>query len=78
MNNDYHVQVLVTKNDEFFAAWVPEEVVTESNVLKFRNEDGTWDDGWEIVKVYKGTRFQSKYIIERSQDYKKTRKASDI
>lgn len=39
--------------------------------------DGKWDDGWKITDVY-AAEFDEKYVNERSQDYKRTRKVSDI
>lgn len=81
MNNEKHMQVMVKKvfegTEYFQTAWVPVDVIG-TGFLKFKNDDGTWDEGWEIVQSYTGVTFPSKYIMERNQDYKKTRKASDI
>lgn len=51
--------------------WVPEKYAVLGKVVKLIEEDG-----WEIIEVY-NTR-PSAEVNERSQDYKKTRKASDI
>ena len=59
-------------------SWIPEKFAVKGKVIKLENrETGEQTDGWEVTMVgYR--RKESKEVIERSQDYKKTRKASDI
>jgi hypothetical protein len=82
---DYHVQCSLAKKIRKDATsvevarmvtWIPQEYAKKDTFVELRQDDGTWEDGWKVLDTY--TRLESKYVIERSQDYKKTRKASDI
>lgn len=54
-------------------AWIEESLANKGNTVSFKDEDGFF----EVYEVYPGTR-KWETINERSQDYKHTRKASDI
>ena len=57
-------------------AWIPEKFAQEKRVLKLKEGD-QWENGWVVNSI--GTALVSDDIItERSQDYKNTRKASDV
>lgn len=56
-------------------AWIPEKFAVAGRFLKL-TEAGVSEDGWQVVSV--GTRLTEGYVRERSQDYKHTRRASDI
>ena len=59
-------------------SWIPEKFALKGGVLKLKDRStGDWTDGWVVESVGKQKRTQ-KEITERSQDYKKTRRASDI
>jgi len=30
-------------------AWIPEKYASEGKVIKIRNEDDQWDDGWVVL-----------------------------
>ncbi|MBD3406186.1 MAG: hypothetical protein GF411_08755 [Candidatus Lokiarchaeota archaeon] len=71
------VRVLEDKK-EILTSWIPEKYAIRGKVIKLQNrESKEWTDGWEIILV--GTRRrEEKEVIERGQDYKKTRKSSDV
>ena len=59
-------------------SWIPKKyaIVGKYVRLKTDNEDRPWDDGWEVMET--GTELDSKTVTERSMDYRKQRRASDI
>jgi hypothetical protein len=59
-------------------SWIPDKFAFKGRVLKLKDRaTGHWKDGWVVVSVNPHKKLQ-KEITERSQDYKNTRKASDI
>jgi len=58
--------------------WLPEIYAKQGAYIKLQTEDGIWDNGWLVTCVYRKIDFDEKELNERSQDYKKQRKASDI
>lgn len=65
-------------NLEFYqikVAWIPEEFAKPGRIVGIKVND-IWDEGWSVVEV--GSRAPEDQVFERSQDYKRTRKASDI
>jgi hypothetical protein len=79
MKNGY-TQCHLTKPNEtgliHYHAYLPSDISVEGRVVKFKEDDGTWQEGWTVLKTY--TEQEWKVVQERSQDYKKTRRASDI
>jgi len=78
----YHKQCMMKRKVDnktaFLTSWIPEKFAIKGKVIKLEErETGKITDGWEIVMVG-SKRKESKEVIERSQDYKKTRRASDI
>jgi hypothetical protein len=57
-------------------SWLPERFAVIGKVLKLKDGEN-WDNGWEVTGVG-DTRQEESVLIDRSQDYKRTRKASDI
>jgi len=60
--------------------WIPTKFATEGRHIGLREKTvqggAYWDEGWVVDKIF--TTMPSSYVLERSQDYKKTREASDI
>ena len=56
--------------------WLKEKIAKKGFTVKLKNDDGTWDEGWKVIDV--NGKLEEKYLLERSQDYKRTRNASDI
>jgi len=57
-------------------SYLPEEFAIQGNVVKLKNDDDIWTDGWIVQKV--GDKIDASYVEERERDYKRTRKTSDI
>ena len=52
-------------------SWIPEKYAEKGKFLRIKD-----DNGWEVIEVF--SFMDEKELIPRSQDYKKTRIASDI
>ena len=61
---------------EEYVSWIPEEHAILNKFLKIKI-DGFWEDGWQVTSV-SAYRKKSSELNERSRDYLKQRKASDI
>lgn len=46
------------------------------SIVELKTEEDGKKDGWKVL--YIGKELDSEYVQEHSQDYKRTRKASDI
>lgn len=74
--NTYHyVQCWLQRGTSRQMAWIPEKYAVVGRFLRL-TEDGVSENGWEVVGA--GARQPVEYVRERSQDYKNTRRASDI
>lgn len=76
----YHRQCVLVKpngksSNKTIISWIPEEYAVINKYVKLKN-DGIWEDGWKVTEV--GSRKLSKDINERSRDYLRQRKVSDI
>jgi hypothetical protein len=72
-----HVQCKLRRAPDWFqTAWIPEKHAMKGNVIGIKNENGHWEEGWEVIEVY--DKLDSDYVMERERDFKRTRKASDI
>ena len=56
-------------------AWIPEKFAVAGRFLRLTDE-GKTEDGWQVTGV--GAAMTEENVRERSQDYKHTRRASDI
>lgn len=56
-------------------SWIPEVFAKIGKYLKLK-EGTDWENGWQVVQV--GGRQSKQERIDRGNDYKKQRKASDI
>lgn len=76
MNNktDYK-QCGLIKDGRHLVSWLPVRYAVKGKFLKLKNTE--WENGWEVISVGDKVMSQSE-AIDRSQDYKRTRKASDI
>ena len=73
MSKEYFMrQCMLRKGNTIQASWIPEKFAKIGKYLKLHDEDG-----WQVVSI-SDERKSSTDAIERSQDYKNTRKASDI
>lgn len=69
-----HVQCHLANKDSHYHCWLPEKFAKEGKWIQVELE-GTWYD-FQVMETF--TTLPSPMVRERSQDYKKTRKASDI
>ncbi len=56
-------------------AWIPEKFAVTGRFLRLTNGEAS-EDGWQVTGV--GAQMAEETVRERSQDYKHTRRASDI
>lgn len=48
--------------------WIPVEHAKQGKYIKLKNEDGTWDDGWQVREVYSTTRAIEEIRALQSED----------
>jgi hypothetical protein len=73
-------QCKLIRGQETQTIWLPTKYATEKRRVGLREKTpqggAYWDEGWVVDEIY--TTLPSDYVLERSQDYKKTREASDV
>jgi len=70
-------RVFSDKREEMIS-WIPAKIAVKGNVVRLKdNENGEWTEGWTVLSEPKSPMPYS-ILLKNSQDYKKTRKASDI
>lgn len=69
-------QCVLKKGNVQTTSWIPDKYAKQGKYVKLK-ENGKWDDGWKVMEVGEMAK-EEEDVINRSQDYKKTRKASDI
>lgn len=74
--NETYTQCALAKKGAVEVAWIPTKFANKGKFIKLKQNDDTWDDGWLVQETY--TKQDAKYLVEHSQDFKNTRKASDI
>jgi hypothetical protein len=57
-------------------SWIPEKFAELGRIVDIK-QDGKWSKGWKVGNINPMKQFNTT-MAERSQDYKNTRKASDI
>ena len=57
--------------------WIPSKLAVVGKIIKIKHAvTGAWSEGWRVANVYSVDTTEA--VEDRSQDYKRTRKASDI
>ena len=74
-NNGIMVQCLLGRCSRYQVAWIREKVAYIGNVIELV-EDDRRDPGWRVISA--GNRLPEAYVRDRSRDYLRTRKASDV
>jgi hypothetical protein len=70
-------QCELKRENQHLVSWIPKEYAIKGKYLKLKSQDGEWEDGWEVE--YVGEKDMPENVLDfQSQDYKRTRKASDI
>ncbi len=77
MSEQLYTQCKLSKNNIIQITWLPSEFAVVGRIVKLK-ETGDWDDGWKVDEAYLTAHRTHEEVRERSQDYKRTRKASDI
>jgi len=72
-----YVQCGFRRKDEYYIAWIPDKFAQVDRVLKFKMDDGTWDDGWVVIDVG-DIKKSAKEADSDSQTHKKHRDTTDI
>ena len=67
-----YVQCNLQKGFEEITSWIPKKFAKKGRYLKIKD-----NDGW-LVKSVGAVEMEEESVRDRSQDYKKTRIASDI
>jgi hypothetical protein len=57
-------------------SWIPEPYCVVGKVVKLKDANGNWEDGWKVVSASEPK--PAKFIEGHERDYLKNRKASDI
>lgn len=74
--SDNHVQCKLRRvNGVQMTSWLPQKYAKVGKFLKLKN-DGEWENGWEVLATFAVQ--PTAEVIERGQDYKHQREASDI
>jgi len=55
---------------------IPEKIAKVGLVVKLKDEDGNWTEGWKVMVVY--GRLPLSILQKCERDYLKQRKASDV
>jgi hypothetical protein len=55
-------------------SWIPEQFAQVDKILKLRDEDKVWEDGWKVTAV--GNRLAQDQLPDYHQDIKGHRKAT--
>ena len=71
-----HTQCSLTKGALEMVSWIPTEVARVGNLVRLKDTDGVWTEGWRVRKTY--ATMETAECRDRSQDYKRTREASDV
>lgn len=71
----YYRQCWLARGCSRQMAWIPEKFAVAGRYLKL-TEGGISEDGWQVTGV--GSRMTQEDVRERGQDYKHTRRASDV
>jgi len=57
-------------------SWIPENIAKLNKTVRLKNDDGTWDEGWKVVKVF--SRMEESMVRIKNRQHKHHRKVTDI
>lgn len=60
----------------FYTSWIPEQFAKIGNYVKFKDDNGNWDDGWLTEEV--GRREPEDHILEHERDYTTLHRAQPL
>ena len=72
-------QCRLKKGNTETVSWIPTKFAKKGKYLKLKNNrTNEWEDGWQVISNSDGHSMPSEIVLERSQDYKYQRQASDV
>lgn len=71
MKNTNYIQCALQNKDRHHMAWIPQVKAIKGKFLKIKKNDGSWEDGWEVVGVSDGVVKTAAEANEISQAHKK-------
>jgi hypothetical protein len=57
-------------------AWIPAKFAKINNWIRIKQDNGTWEDGWQVT--YVGGKQKAEIVEGRERDYLNQRKVSDV
>lgn len=75
-NDSMHIQTTMINGNKKLISWIPSKYAIIGNYLQLLDNDKSWNNGWKVISI--GHILPTKTVMRNSQDYKRTRKASDI
>ena len=57
-------------------AWIPSEFAKVGKIIKIKQADDSWEDGWKVVST--GTTRSAEWLQGHERDYLHQREASDV
>jgi len=76
--SDYFMnQCQLQKGQSKTTSWIPSKFAIKGKFVKLKNKQNEWVNGWKVMFVFQPP-VSSVYVLDRSEDYKRTRKASDV
>lgn len=70
-----HTQCSLQHGNTHTTSWIPTKFAQVGAVVKLKDKSG-WHDGWMVTHA--GTTLPSETVMERRDDYKTQRRASDV
>jgi hypothetical protein len=75
-----YYQCLLSKGqfiEEYWTvAWIPEKYAERYKILKLKEDNGTWSDGWVVNTIFGGR--EESFVLKHERDFVKQRESSDI
>jgi len=76
----YYCQCILHKKMEHgykeLVSWIPDRYAKMNKWLELKNEEGEWEDHWQVI--YVGSKTKAELVEAREVDYKKQRGVSDV
>lgn len=71
-----HTQCELQQGSTKQTSWIPTGKAVVGKVIRLKEEDGTWTEGWEVLSA--GAVMDSDLCAERQRDWTHQRSVSDI
>jgi hypothetical protein len=69
-----YTQCTLRKDNSYQTAFIPTKFATMNKVLKIKDENGNWEDGWVVIG--KGSTVDEKHLPDSHAEIKAHRKAT--